>query len=250
MQIIKNPWDELFKELVQSAKEKIYCSSPFIKWNVARIIIDNKNKNIDCKILTKFTLPNVRWGWLDLDAIQVLIDNNISIKNISNLHAKIFIFDSNVIITSANLTNWWLINNLEYWILLKDWKEIENDFLNYFNDKNYNLIKEKDIFKLKDIVSGLPEYKNFENNDLDWNEVFLEDINIVKSKLSNWNLLTYNCINEIWKKIFTTSDINRFANRFNWKTPENTIRRNLQELRDLWLLEFVDYRWTYKKLWI
>lgn len=251
MQIIKDNLQNIFIDLIKKAKEKIYLSSPFIKYNIAKLIIENKRDNIDCKILTKFTLPNIRWGGLDLKAIEIFNKNNIFIKNITNLHAKIFIFDNNIIVTSANLTNWGFFNNLEYWILFENIPEVEKDFLGFYNDKNYSLIKENHILNIKDIIDSLPKItKVEENTSLDENNIFLEDISLIKSKLSNWNLLTYECINNIWKNIFNTWDINNFEKLFNWKTPRNTIRRNLQELRDLWLLEFVDNNWTYRKLWI
>lgn len=250
MQVIKTNLKEIFIELVKNSKEKIYLSSPFIKENIAKLIVENKKDWVDCKILTKFTLPNIRSWWLDLESIQYFTWKDFSVKNISNLHAKIFIFDNNIIITSANLTNWWFFKNLEYWVLFQNNSEIEKDFLNFYFDKNHNLVEEKHILKIKEIISKLPKIdKKEENLSLDENDIFLEDISLVKKSLSKWNLLTYECINKIWKNIFKTKDIYKYENLFKWKTPKNTIRRNLQELRDNWLLEFIE-KWVYKKLWL
>lgn len=115
MKLIKNDLHETFIELIKNSKEKIYLSSPYIKSNIAKLVFDNKREWVNCKILTKFTLPNIRAWWLDLWVFDYFTWNDFSVKNISNLHAKIFIFDDNVIITSANLTNWGFYNNLEYW---------------------------------------------------------------------------------------------------------------------------------------
>lgn len=251
MQIIKNNLQEIFIELVKNAKEKIYLSSPFIKENIAKLVVENKKEWVNCKILTKFTVPNIRAWWLDLAAIKYFNWKDFSIKNISNLHAKIFIFDNNIIITSANLTNWGFFKNLEYWVLFQDNFEVEKDFLNFYFDKNHNLVEEKHILKVKEIIDNLPKLdKKDKNISLDEDDIFLEDISSIKEKLSKWNLLTYECINKIWTNIFKTEDIYKFKALFiKSKKPENTIRRNLQELRDNWLLEFVN-RWVYKKLWL
>ncbi|MDD3793588.1 MAG: phospholipase D-like domain-containing protein [Candidatus Gracilibacteria bacterium] len=250
MQVIKTNLKEIFIELVKNSKEKIYLSSPFIKENIAKLIVENKKDGVDCKILTKFTLPNIRSGGLDLESIQYFTGKDFSVKNISNLHAKIFIFDNNIIITSANLTNGGFFKNLEYGVLFQNNSEIEKDFLNFYFDKNHNLVEEKHILKIKEIISKLPKIdKKEENLSLDENDIFLEDISLVKKSLSKGNLLTYECINKIGKNIFKTKDIYKYENLFKGKTPKNTIRRNLQELRDNGLLEFIE-KGVYKKLWL
>ncbi len=249
LKIIKNPWQDIFIKLVKNAEEKIYLSSPFIKENVAKLIVDNKQSKVDCKILTRFTLPNIRGGGLDLSAIKYFQDANFFQKNISNLHAKIFIFDNQAIITSSNLTNGGLKNNLEYGVLIKDNKEIEKDFLNYYNDKNHEFIKNKHILKVEDFIKDLPPISSkLRNKSLDENSIFSEDIKLIKNKLTKGNLKVFESIEEIEKEIFATEDIYKFKTEFTGKTPENTIRRNLQELRDVGLLEFIE-RGKYKKLW-
>lgn len=249
LKIIKNPWHNIFVKLVKNAKEKIYLSSPFIKENIAKLIVDNKQSKVDCKILTKFTLPNIRGGGLDLTALKYFQDANFLQKNISNLHAKIFIFDNQAIVTSSNLTNGGLKNNLEYGILIKGNKEIEKDFLNYYNDKNYEFIKNKHILKVEDFIKSLPPISSkLKNKSLDENSIFFEDIKLIKNKLTKGNLKIVESIEEIGKEIFVAEDIYKFKTKFIGKTPENTIRRNLQELRDIGLLEFIK-RGKYKKLW-
>lgn len=249
MQIIKTPWEDMFIKLVRNSEEKIYLSSPFIKENVAKLILDNKQDNIDCKILTRFTLPNIRGGGLDLSAIKYFQNANFSQKNISNLHAKIFIFDSKAVITSSNLTNGGLKNNLEYGVLINGVEEIEKDFLNYYNDENYNFIQDKHINKVDEFLKSLPPIdKKLKFKSLDDNQIFSEDIKLIKNKLTEGNLKVFESIEKIKKEIFTTEDIYKHKGRFSGKTPENTIRRNLQELRDNGLLEFIE-RGKYKKLW-
>ena len=247
--MIKTPWQDVFIKLVKNSKEKIYLSSPFIKENVAKLILDNKQNNVDCKILTRFTLPNIRGGGLDLSAIRYFQNANFSQKNISNLHAKIFIFDNQAVITSSNLTNGGLRNNLEYGVLIDKAKEIEKDFLNYYDDENYNLIQDKHINKVDEFLKSLPPIdKKLKFKSLDDNQIFSEDIKLIKNKLTEGNLKVFESIEKIDKEVFITEDIYKFKDKFTGETPENTIRRNLQELRDNGLLEFIS-RGRYKKLW-
>lgn len=251
MEIVFSNFKETFIELVKSSKEKIYLSSPYIKFNIAKLIIDNKKNNIDFRIMTKFTPSNLYHNSLDIEAIELFKINSWKIKNMSNLHAKIYIFDNNAIITSANLTNWWFYKNLEYWLLTKNNQNIVNDYLSLFNNKTYKFIKSNDIQIMNDILEKLVKHTKSTDIFDDDNESFYnmhENIEIVKSKLSKQNLIIFNCINEIWKQFFSTTDIYKYLHLFDWKTPENTIRRNLQELRDYWLIDFVS-RWKYKKNW-
>ena len=249
LKIIKTPWQDTFIKLLRNAEEKIYLSSPFIKENIAKLIVDNKQSKVDCKILTRFTLPNIRGGGLDLTAVKHFQNANFSQKNISNLHAKIFIFDNQAVITSSNLTNGGLKNNLEYGILIKDNKKIEKDFLGYYNDENHNFIQDKHISKVADFLKNLPPIdKRLKLKSFDDNQIFSEDIKLIKNKLTKGNLKVFESIEKIGKEIFISEDIYKFKDKFFGKTPENTIRRNLQELRDIGLLEFIE-RGKYKKLW-
>lgn len=244
MQILKQHWEDTLINLVGNTHEKIYLSSPFIKESVAKLIVDNKNESVDCKLLTKFTLSNMRGGGLDLSAVQSFKDNDFSLKNIDNLHAKIFIFDHKAIITSANLTNGGLYSNLEYGVLLENETEIENDFLGYYNNTNYQHIENEHISKVQNLLDKLPKIQKSKNLNGEI-QIFAKELD---KNLSTGNQKVFDSIEQIGLEKFTTQHIYQFKGQFAGKTPENTIRRNLQELRDIGLLEFVE-KGVYKKLW-
>ncbi|WXU00150.1 MAG: hypothetical protein Ctma_0861 [Catillopecten margaritatus gill symbiont] len=246
MQILKQHWESTLIDLVKSANERIYLSSPFIKETVVDLIVDNKNDGIDCKLLTKFTLPNMNGSGLDLSAVQKLKDNGFSLKSIGNLHAKIFIFDNQAIITSANLTNGGLHRNLEYGVLLENENEIENDFLGYYNDKKYQHIENEHILKAQDLLSKLPKIENSKKIGVEM-PIFAKDL---EQNLSTGNQKVFSGIEQLNLENFTTLAINnQLKGEFNnSKEPDRTIARNLQELRDIGLLEFTS-RGNYRKLW-
>lgn len=83
-----------------------------------------------------------------------------------------------------------------------------------------------------------------------------EDFNFLKlQNIENrgWVYDILNCINVLYKRIFTLNEIYSFENELAVKHPENynvkaKIRQQLQVLRDKGLLEFVE-RGVYKKLW-
>ena len=111
------------------------------------------------------------------------------------------------------------------------------------------IIQDKHINKVADFLKNLPPInEKLKFKSLDDNLIFSEDIKLIKNKLTEGNLKVFENIEEIGKEIFISEDIYKFKNKFSGKTPENTIRRNLQELRDNGLLEFIE-RGKYKKLW-
>ncbi|SMN01900.1 hypothetical protein SPONN_190 [uncultured Candidatus Thioglobus sp.] len=189
-------------------------------------------------------MPNLRGNALDLSAIQAFKNNGFLLKNISNLHAKIFIFDNKSIVTSANLTNGGLHSNLEYGVLLENESKIERDFLSYYNDTNYKHIKNKHILKAKSLLNKLPKIQKSKhlNGEV---QIFAKEL---KKNLSTGNQKVFDGIERIGLEVFTAQDIYQLKDQFLGNTPKNTIRRNLQELRDIGLLEFVE-KGVYKKLW-
>ena len=119
--------------------------------------MNNKQKNVQLKIITSWNLPNFINKSSNLEAIELFIKNNINILALENLYSKIYIFDeSSALITSSNLTFNGFNKNFEYgtfiWDDNKKIKEILKDL-----DSN-----EKKIINL--------DYENIHNmkNTLIW----------------------------------------------------------------------------------
>ncbi len=113
--------NELIKEIRHQAeivKERLWISVPYIGSPLSiRKILGNKwfeNPNVTVKLLTDIS---------DLSSIDTntcrLFYKRGQIKSIVGLHAKIYIFDNNCIVTSANLTNTAFSKRHEIAILLK-----------------------------------------------------------------------------------------------------------------------------------
>ena len=105
-------------------------------------------------------------------------------------------------------------------------------------------IKNEHISKVQNLLDKLPKIQKSRNLNGEI-QIFAKELD---KNLSTGNQKVFDDIEQIGLEIFTTQDIYQFKGQFTGKTPENTIRRNLQELRDIGLLEFVD-KGVYKKLW-
>ncbi len=263
MEIITTPWKDRFLELIANSKRTIKITSPFVKKNICDEILDAKQNNSSFELITSFKLMYLYSGSVDIDGIEKILRNKGIVKNFSQLHAKVYLFDDKeVIITSSNLTNGGLLHNFEYGIYSNDKHivtKVVSDFDLLSKNEDIGSIKLQDIDAVKVVLSKLPKYKKITipeykietpENQLDIIEI---DNSIITSSLSGWKLEVFKCIQQIQSQIFTSDDINRFENHLKSIYPTNKnilakIRQQLQILRDMGLIEFLG-KGKYKKLW-
>jgi len=122
IEIITSPWINKFQDLVKSTRNSFIFTSPFIKLSAVNMIMQSRKYNFEIKGATSFRLRNFERGASDLKAIKSLLNSQkVLLKNIVDIHSKVYIFDSfAAIISSANLTPAGLIGNVELGILLQE----------------------------------------------------------------------------------------------------------------------------------
>ena len=147
MQYIQPPWENYFFSKVRSVEKSLYLSSPYIKNTVAtffyEVLRSKQNLNLSIQILTRIRIQDLIEGASDLEAFEKLLQLeklegiNVEVRCISNLHAKVYIFDKNsAIVTSSNLTPSGLKSNIEYGIEITDPTAIQQmlaDMGNYWD---------------------------------------------------------------------------------------------------------------------
>lgn len=263
MKLLKNPWDNLFYDLISSSNESIKITSPFVKENVVSKMLQSKKENVDISLITSFKLMNYYVGASDLKALDKIIQSGGNIKNYQKLHSKIYIFDDNIaVVSSSNLTNGGLINNYEYGILIDDEnvKSILNDFNLLSNNEITGKISLNEINEAQKIISNIPKSENIfipkfdietkQNNF----EVFTGGVESIVKSLTGWKLEVFLCVSKLEKIDFRLEELNQFSPYLKSKFPDNNnieakIRQQLQLLRDVGLIEFKT-KGNYTKLWI
>jgi hypothetical protein len=266
-EIIKSPWENTFIRLLSEANTSVLLASPFIKLQTALLITKYIKHKVDFKYINSFKLAHFHTGASDLEALSVLKKDNCRLKNVHNLHAKLFVIDNAAIITSGNLTPGGLRNNLEYGILVKDKmvKDIKSDYLAIFNNPEYPEITNSIIDKAEAILLSVPKEKQKRIRITD-KELFEEIINdeiieerfeggtkSIVSNLSPWEKDVFACLEKIENDVFTLGEAYSYEIYLNSLHPNNKnvqakIRQQLQYLRDIGLVEFVKPG-LYKKLW-
>lgn len=268
LEIITNPATEVFLELVRNSSEQL-LACPFIKTNIASMILENKPKESEMTLLTNYKLNNFYRNSSDIDALRYFIEKNIRIRNYPRLHAKTYIFDSEkAFITSGNLTLGGLQNNYECGVLISDnitVAKLKSDYLRIFSDNEYGSdITSEILITTENILSKVPKEKRvlFEKSE---KELFAEHrfepeydlydggIDTIAESLSGWRLDIFNIVSNIQTNVFELDRVYASKHHLQELHPENRnieakIRQQLQELRDLGLIEFID-RGVYRKLW-
>ncbi len=265
MKILTTPWKNDFLELVSEAKHSIKITSPFVKENICRQLVEAKQPDSKFELITSFKLANIYSGSLDLSALDLILLNKGVVKNYSKLHSKVYLFDdTKAIITSGNLTNGGLIGNYEYGILLDDKEIVSNissDFKTLSNDERTGTVKAEDLIAVWNILTNIPKKETLKlpvyTLEIDSPEQVADIIEFpvvaITQELKGWKLAVFNCLNSLPQQQFTTNDAYSFENILRDKYPSNNnvkdkVRQQLQYLRDLGLIEFLGAG-IYKKLW-
>ena len=268
LEIITNPATDIFLDLVRTSHEQL-LASPFIKANVAKLILDNRPNESRISLLTSYKLTNFYRNSSDLTALKYFIENRIEVRNYPMLHAKTYIFDSErAIITSANLTLGGLQNNYECGVLIHDSNTVsrlKSDFLKIFADEEkVSIVTEEILSTTKDILAKVPKEKRikFERSEKDLfpavsyepeDDLYDGGVKTIINTLSGWRLDTFNVVSKIPTNVFELEQAYAYKQDLQKLHPENRyikakIRQQLQELRDLGLIEFLGGA-VYRKLW-
>jgi len=231
--------------------------------------LDNKPSDARVSLLTSYKMTNFYRNSSDLMALRCFIENRVEVRNYPPLHAKTYIFDSErAIITSANLTLGGLQNNYECGVLLHDSdtvSQLRSDFLRIFeNEEKVSTVTEEILSTTEGILAKVPKEKRikFEKSERDLfpaaryeseDDLYDGGVKTIVDTLSGWRLDTFSVVSKIPANIFKLEQVYACKQELQELHPENRnveakIRQQLQELRDLGLIEFLGGG-VYRKLW-
>lgn len=143
---------DILREKCDNAKARIWIASPYIgALKDVQKIIGGKwlLPSVDCRILT-----DVDNGFIRPDTFNEFISNNLEIRSLDSLHAKIYIVDDWCLVTSANLTGTAFLCRYEMGIASEDVKEIEKVYQRWW-----------DIAKVVTSISKKPQEQLLEYQD-------------------------------------------------------------------------------------
>jgi len=259
LETIETPCSDRFMDLVHSANDRIIMCSPFIKNDVVEKVLSTKQTFCELEVLTASNTSNYIRRSSDVSAIKLLVERNFVVRNRPNLHAKIYIFDKEkALVTSSNLTNGGLSRNFEYGLLIsQDEDTVKKIYKDYFDIAHSDETGTYDKNSIKDLEKLVPILEKSHvdyHDDKDDDEIaHIEDASTIVEAFTGWKANMFKTLCQIKAEEFSLADVYSFAPYFEKLYPDNhtvrdSMRRNLEEFRNLGLIRFVDNAGRYKKL--
>jgi len=127
VQLISSPWRTTFDAFLKSVDASLLVAAPFIKLDeaerLASVLSEGRDlAEVSLTVLTDFRPDSVLNGALDIEALYLFNTRfeRSAVISVPRLHAKVYVADRRTaVITSANLTNAGLDQNMEYGVQLE-----------------------------------------------------------------------------------------------------------------------------------
>src|ERR1035437_2967079 len=110
MRLLISPWSQELFERIKSVKKELIVVSPWVKSTGTQLIIDalaDSTNELSIKLITRLSTRDLATGLSDMQAYNNLFEKfkDVQIKCVTNLHAKLYVFDrESMIFSSGNLT--------------------------------------------------------------------------------------------------------------------------------------------------
>jgi len=174
MDLLKNNLEQELFKYIEICEENTIIISPFISFNIAEKFVQIiKDKNIDCKIITRFERKAFIEKASSLEALKLLVENGVQIFALKDLHSKAYLIDLKwCFVGSANFTNKGLNKNHELLLFFDEDSGVEK-FSSYANELIKQLvdwaITIERIQREQEIIEGYKEtQKETQKTDDSW----------------------------------------------------------------------------------
>ena len=113
LQVVTTPTFDRLAEYAQSCTRRMLVSSPYVN-NGIKDLTSMVSPGVSRILITRTDLRDFAVGSSSLDTLCSLASEGVVIRSVSNLHAKVYIFDdAAALVTSANATTAGMWRNLE-----------------------------------------------------------------------------------------------------------------------------------------
>jgi hypothetical protein len=262
MGIVVTPTLDWLREQAAACEKRLLISSPYVN-NGIKEITGYVSDTVNRVLVTKVSLTDFALNASSLESLCDLARDGVKIQVLGGLHAKVYIFDNySALVTSANATAAGLNSNWECGIETSDKATISKltkAVLGGFGAPKAPWdISAKELEALRESVAAIkatvpPALKTKkEFKPPSEPEFSIKDESQLLKGFAGWRRLTLEGVLALPRGIFRLNDVYRIclpmaARRY----PNNTrakekLRQQLQELRDLEIIEFLG-RGTYRR---
>ena len=151
---------DVLRSKCNNVQKRIWIASPYIgALKDVQKIIGGKwlLPSIDCRILT-----DIDNGFIRKDTFDAFINNQVALRSLESIHAKIYIIDDWCLVTSANLTGTAFLCRYEMGIATDETTDVEKTFLKWWNNATQvNSLPQKQQKALMEYQDGHAFKKKF-----------------------------------------------------------------------------------------
>lgn len=98
-------WGDILKSSFERARQSILVVAPFIRSSTLARLLEDVDPVVDVSIVTRWRPTDILAGASDLGVFDLCQERKISLHLRNDLHAKLFVIDSDCFIGSANVTD-------------------------------------------------------------------------------------------------------------------------------------------------
>ena len=113
LQIVTTPTRDWLAERARTCTKRMLVGSPYVNDAIIKLT-DMVSEDVSRTLVTRTDLRDFALGSSSLDTLCALARDGVTVRSLSGLHAKLYVFDeSSALVTSANATKSGMWRNLE-----------------------------------------------------------------------------------------------------------------------------------------
>jgi hypothetical protein len=256
MIIVNTAWDDFLFQQIAECRQNIRIATPGLSSGHVQQILDAKRKEVSLEVATGFGIKEFYFGKTDLDAVEKLVENKDTITGVPGLEALFAVFDNErSYVSSGGLVAEGPGSTKSYNVLIDNpyiSKQLSTDFDMLIKSEPAHLFSINVIQEYREIIRQL---KNNEKGQKTSQTNTSTPFEVLDSlDLRGWTLDVLEVVLKMKNSTFRLSEVYEYVEKLQTAHPLNNhvqakIRQQLQVLRDLKLLDFLDQRGTYRKRW-
>lgn len=258
MIVVNNIWDPVFFQMVADSRKSVKISSPELQVENVRDILDAKRSQTQLELVTGYGIREFFSGATSLDAVEQLVRQHEIVTGVPSLGANFAIFDDErAFVSSGNLTHEGPSSSKAYSFVVENhWVsgQLTADFHRLQQTEHAQAFTPTIIEEFREIIRRLLAGESptlFSPREKA--PLRVHDLIDFRS-LNGWTMDVLEVVMQIPTQRFRLSDVYASIDQLRLRHPANNtidakIRQQLQVLRDLGLIIFVDNNGTYRKSW-
>ena len=275
MEIVTTPTLGWISNQAQQCVSRILVGCPYVNEAAVQIFDLVPSEVADRTLVTRADKYDFALGASNLESLFTLAQKGVTLYKLPALHAKVYVIDDAVaLVTSANATNAGMRSNLECGLTTDDSekvKELARLLMSGFDVTEPRKLAVTDLEELKERVEEIkkslpdvPSDQNIIGNSRVFEAAYTfpddEDVPAGPTEtvhehlligLTGQRLLAMRGVLQMSKNGFDMDMLfakcaQEIESRYRSRDPRATLRRVLQELRDVGLVEFVDNNGWYR----